>query len=138
MAFFSGKSISIADAYTLQNNQNYYEELFVLGESPSPDFNNPEGFAFNYSVYMDVNSSNVVDKLLETTYDMKLEVNPQGGYLYYIGHISRMEEAKEILQRIREEGDVDAFLVAYFNDERISTIAAIELERKFDENMAAR
>ena len=140
VAFFNKEKISIADAQTLQNNQNHYDEAYVLGYG-KPEFDalaveEFEGFEFHYSVQVEMNSHSQADNLLETTYNMRLKVNEGGEHVYSIGKLSRIEEAREIRARLLNDGINNAFIVAYFNGRRISTLAAADLQRSYEENMA--
>lgn len=140
IAYFNQRSISLTDANTLLDNQNRFDEGFVLGEVVFPNFdelNSTErSYKFYYSVHIDMDSYRNADNLLETTYEMRLKTNKEDKYMYCIGQLSRIEEAREIHKQLKRDGFENAYIVAYFNDQRIPIAAATEFQQEFDEYTA--
>lgn len=140
IAHFNRRNISLTDANTLLNNQNRFDEDFVMGEVVFPNFDEINGtersYKFYYSVHIDMNSYQNADNLLETTFKMKLKVNKDGKYMYCIGQLSRIEEAREIHKQLVGDGLENAYIVAYFNDQRIPIAAATEFQQEYDEYTA--
>ena len=77
------------------------------------------------SVKKDINSSQF--KGLENV-DFYFD---NGLYKYTIGNVKELEEAKKILNKIKEKGFKDAFIVAFSDGKRIKSISeALNLQKK--------
>lgn len=140
IAYFNQRNISLTDANTLLNNQNQFDEGFIMGEVDFPVFDELDGtersYKFYYSVHIDMDSFQNADNLLETTYNMRLKVNKDSKYMYCIGQLSRIEEAQEIRRNLIGGGLENAYIVAFFNDKRIPIAAATGFQQEYDEYMA--
>ena len=142
-AFFNRKPIDIKDALTLLDNQNQYDERYIMSESiPVSDLDKMinariRGARLYYALKVSIYSFQDVDKLMNVLSDMNIthdEMNKCESY--NIGLFDKMEDARTARKQFLDAGLQNVYIAAYIDNERISFFEAEKLERNREESFA--
>ncbi|MFQ5334486.1 MAG: hypothetical protein ACE5DN_00265 [Flavobacteriales bacterium] len=134
-AYFNGRKVSISDALTLLDNQNKFDEQYIMSESiPVSDLDKMinarlRGARLYYAVKVSVYTYKDVDKLMDLLTDMDIKRDVEKGTEYNIGWFDKLEDARKTRKSFIDAGLVNVFIAAYVDNERISFFEAEELER---------
>ena len=114
-------------------NEHINSEFLILNDSPYSDSHPipytslPPGLV--YRIQLGSFSNRVAENTFKGLSPVNMEiVNDKGTTKYYVGYFSSLEDAREGLQQVKDYGFPDAFLVCYFDKEKISIEKAKEIE----------
>jgi hypothetical protein len=129
---FAAADHNISGTYSRQNKEYPDDEFDILQSSPYNELNPipsnislPGGLVFRIQlgVYSKPVSGNTFGGLFPVSYE---EI--KGMIKYYTGIFSSSEKANKALEKVREYGFSDSFIVPFYNSKKISIEKAKEIE----------
>lgn len=134
IAYFNNRPVSIDDAFTLLDNRNQDDKAALpsisdqkvnemLAKIEKPDF--------HYTILMGVYNEQQVNLFFDFPKTVNEKVTNRGHFRYTYGIYYTLQDAKDALGMIYENGIDNAYIIAYDNIERIPLARAMQMEEKF-------
>ena len=131
-AFFNAKPISLDDAFVLLDNRNSQDENLVhsLTEEDMDKMLKNVNHPFFYTIQMGVYSEKNVESFYNFPKSVDERITPKGHFRYTFGEFKTLQDAKDALRMVKENGMDNAIIIAHDNIDRIPLARAIEKEKQ--------
>lgn len=134
VAYFNQKPVSLDDAFVLMDNQNSLDQQGVASisdEEVDRLLATVEKPNFYYTVQMGVFNEQQVNHFFDFPKTVNERVTDKGHFRYTYGMYYTIQDAKDALRMIRENGMDNAYIIAYDDVDRIPLARAMQMEEKF-------
>lgn len=132
-AFFNKNEISLDDAFTLIENRNSQDERIVHSlteDDMERMLKNVQNHDFFYTVQMGVFTEKNVESFYKFPKSIDERITSKGHFRYTFGQFKTLQDAKDALRMVKENGLDQAIIIAYDELDRIPLVRAIEKEKQ--------
>lgn len=133
-AYFNNRPVSMDEAFVLLDDQNHIDEAnlpSVTEEKVDEMLATVEKPDFHYTIQMGVYNEQQVNLFFDFPKTINEKVTDRGHFRYTYGIYYTLQDAKDALGMIQDNGIDNAYIIAYDNVERIPLARAIQMEEKF-------